>query len=179
MDLEELIKQSKAGDHQAYRLVVREYAPSIRAFLASRLNDFHAVEDLSQVVFVSAFKALASYKHRADFRSWLLSISRNKLMDHFRKQYSQSNLKSAYEMEIQTSLSTCDGAFAEINEAKINKLKSCLQKLPEEAKSLMMARYFNSETVTSLAERLSSTENAISSKLFRLKKKLKTCIESS
>ena len=100
-------------------------------------------------------------------------------MDHFRKQYSQSNLKSAYEMEIQTSLSTCDGAFAEINEAKITKLKCCLQKLPEEAKSLMMARYFNSETVTSLAERLSSTENAISSKLFRLKKKLKTCIESS
>jgi RNA polymerase sigma-70 factor (ECF subfamily) len=82
-------------------------------------------------------------------------------------------------MEIQTSLSSLDESFTEVNEKKIGKLKSCLQKLPEESKSLMMARYFNSETVTSLAERLLSSENAISSKIFRLKKKLKTCIESS
>ncbi len=100
MNLEELIKQSKDGDHQAYRLVVRELAPSVRAFLASRLNDFHAVEDLSQIVFVSAFKSLGNFSNKADFRSWLLSICRNKLMDYLRKQYSQSNLKSAYEMEV-------------------------------------------------------------------------------
>jgi RNA polymerase sigma-70 factor (ECF subfamily) len=178
MDLNELIEKSKQGDHEAYRLIIRELSPSIRAFLASRLNNFHTVEELSQVVFVSAFKSLSSFSGKADFRSWMLRICRNKLMDFLRKQYSQSNLKVAYEAEIHDSLNSHE-TFLEVNVERIQTLKNCLQKLPDEAKDLMMARYFNSETVGSLAERLISSENAISSKLFRLKKKLKTCIESS
>ncbi|MCM8536404.1 MAG: sigma-70 family RNA polymerase sigma factor [Lentisphaeraceae bacterium] len=178
MDLEDLINKSKEGDHDAYRLIIRETSPSVRAFFASRLNDFHTVEDLSQTVFVSAFKSLPSYSGKASFRGWLLRICRNKLMDHLRKQYSQSNLKVAYENEIHNTLGS-HGAFENINVEKVEILKKCIQKLPDAAKELVKARYFNFESVTNLAKRLTSSENAISSKLFRLKGKLKTCMESS
>ena len=178
MNIEDLIQKSRAGDAQAYRLVVRHMAPSVRAFLASRLNDFHAVEDLSQEVFVSAYKSLEKYSGKSEFRSWLLSICRNKLMDHLRRQYSQTNLKAAYEMEIHTNLATNDSNSREISGERLNKLQNCLQKLPDEANKLILARYFHGETVISLAERLQSSENGISSKLFRLRQKLKNCIDT-
>lgn len=178
MDLEDLIRRSKAGDHDAYRLIIRHYSPSIRAFFSSRVNNFHTVEDLSQIVFVSAFKSLSSYSGKANFNSWLLRICRNKLMDHLRKQYSQANLKMAYENEIYNSLSE-HHTFENINSAKVEALKKCIQKLPESGRDLVKARYFNFESVTNLAKRLMSTENAISSKLFRLKSKLKACMEKS
>jgi len=178
MDIEQLLQKSRQGDKDAYRLVVRALGPSVRSFLASRLNDFHAIEDLSQEVFISAYKSLDKFSGQGSFQSWLLSISRNKAADHLRRQYSQKNLKAAYEVEIQNLLSKNDDTLQQVTGERINKLQSCIQKLPEEARTLILKRYFNNETVISLAERLESSENAISSRLFRLKKKLRNCIET-
>lgn len=177
MNIDELIERSQKGDLDAYRLIIRELAPSVKSFLLSRLNDYHAVEDISQEVFLATYKSIDKFKGNSQFKTWILSISRFKLIDHLRKSYSQNNLKATYQEEIQNLLIP-EEENDELK-GKIKHLQSCLEKLPEEAKQLIKCRYFNSETVMGLAQRLESSENAISSKLFRLKKKLRNCIEIS
>jgi RNA polymerase sigma-70 factor, ECF subfamily len=179
MQIDDLLERSRSGDTEAYRLLVRELAPSLRAFLLSRLNDFHAVDDLSQEVFVAAYRSLDKFAGQSQFKTWLLSIARFKLADHLRRSYSQSNLKATYQEEIQNILAQDDEKLANPNPERLTNLRACIAKLPNDARDLIKSRYFNSETVMGLAERLRSSENAISSKLFRLKKKLKTCIELS
>ncbi|WDE96410.1 sigma-70 family RNA polymerase sigma factor [Lentisphaera profundi] len=179
MDINSLLSKSRQGDTEAYRLIIRELAPSVRAFLLSRLNDYHAVEDISQEIFVAAYRSLDKFNGQSQFKTWLLSISRFKLADHMRRSYSQSNLKATYQEEIQNVLAQEDDKLSLPGPERLASLLSCLEKLPLDAKEIIKSRYFNSETVMGLAERLNSSENAISSKLFRLKKKLKTCIELS
>lgn len=171
MNIDRLIEESQKGDLESYRLIIRELAPSVKSFLLSRLNDYHAVEDISQEVFLAAYKSINTFEGNSQLKTWLISIARFKLMDHMRKSYAQNNLKATYQEEIQNLL-VPEKENDNIKDT-INKLQSCLEKLPEEAKGLIKCRYFNSETVMGLAQRLDSTENAISSKLFRLKKKLK------
>jgi RNA polymerase sigma-70 factor, ECF subfamily len=179
MQIDDLLERSRGGDTEAYRLIVRELAPSVRAFLLSRLNDFHAVEDISQEIFVAAYRSLNKFSGQSQFKTWLLSIARFKLADHMRRSYSQSNLKATYQEEIQNILAQEDEKLENPGPERLHTLSNCIEKLPHEAKELIKSRYFNSETVMGLAQRLGSSENAISSKLFRLKKKLKTCIELS
>ena len=53
MDLEFLVKKSKEGDHDAYRLVIRETAPSVRAYLSSRCTTATAhVDQASKLGYV-------------------------------------------------------------------------------------------------------------------------------
>src|SRR5437762_7271185 len=41
-------------------------------------------EDLAQDVFLKIFKALHTFDRRANFQTWLISISRNLCIDHYR-----------------------------------------------------------------------------------------------
>ena len=180
--MNETIKNILAGDREDYRQVVRDFSPSLRSYLSARLNNFHAIEDLSQEIFLAVYKSLPRFKPEADFRLWFFAIARNQLMYHLRQHYSKKNLQFAFESEIQSMLVENEAEHAAehelLNEQVISKMKDCIAKLPTEARELIQARYFISETVTSLAERLQSSENAISSKLFRLRSKLKQCIDS-
>ena len=41
-------------------------------------------EDLTQEIFLRVFKALGTFDRRANFQTWLISISRNLCIDHYR-----------------------------------------------------------------------------------------------
>ena len=41
-------------------------------------------EDLTQDIFLKIFKALATFDRRANFQTWIVSISRNMCIDHYR-----------------------------------------------------------------------------------------------
>src|SRR3954466_5790020 len=41
-------------------------------------------EDLTQDIFLKIFKALHTFDRRANFQTWLISISRNLCIDHYR-----------------------------------------------------------------------------------------------
>ena len=165
------------GDMDAYRKLVLHYGPSVRAYLSSRLNDYHFVEDISQDVFITAYNSLGKYKGQGKFSSWLLAIANHKVMDHLRKQYAKNKKHLHYQLDIERSLFQSN-QFDSLSNERLNKLRSCLKKLPEASRTLITDRYINRESVISIAERLASTENAISSKLFRVRKNLKQCIEA-
>jgi len=173
-----MIEQSQAGDTEAYRFIIREFGLSVRSFVSSRIHDYHAVEDITQDIFIAAYQSIHKYQADYSFQSWLLGISRNKVNDYLKQFYSQKSFKTAYELEINRNLNRDDSGLREVTRDKIEQLQACLKKVPDQAKELLTARYFNHESVTSLAQRLNLSENAVSSKLFRLKKKLKVCMES-
>ena len=169
-----IIDKIKKGKYEAYRLLVRRYTQDIRFYLARRLNDHHEIEDLTQEVFVAAYHSLGNYDTgRDNFGAWLRTIARNKLMSHLRKYYATQKRDLILENEIFTNIE--DSSL--IPDDLIEKMKKCISKLPEAAQELIQSRYFTTEPVMLLAERLGSSENAISSKLFRIRKTLKECIE--
>lgn len=174
-DDSEIIEKIKNGKPESYRLLVRRYTQAVRFQLAKRLNDHHEIEDLTQEVFVAAYQSLGNYDPtKKNFKGWLHTIAHNKLMSHLRKYYATAKRDLLLENEI-LEISDNEPPPEEL----IEKMKQCLSKLPENAQELIQSRYFSTEPVMLLAERLGSSENAISSKLFRIRKNLKSCIEGS
>ncbi len=171
----EIIEKIRNGKVEAYRLLVRRYTQTVRFFLARRLNDHHEIEDLTQEVFVAAYQSLGNYDHsKKNFKSWITTIAHNKLMSHLRKYYAIQKRDLVLENQI------LDSAEELIpSEELIEKMKKCMAKLPAQAQELINSRYFTTEPLMLLAQRLGSSENAISSKLFRIRKTLKNCIEGN
>jgi RNA polymerase sigma-70 factor (TIGR02943 family) len=64
---------------------VANYADMLFAYARPRVNDTQVAEDLVQETFLSAWKAREGFKGEASEKSWLFTILKNKIIDHYRK----------------------------------------------------------------------------------------------
>jgi RNA polymerase sigma-70 factor (ECF subfamily) len=80
-----LVEKARAGDRQAFDRLVRDYSERIFAMIYARVRNVHDAQDLTQDVFVRAYKNLAKLNDADKFVPWLFSIARNRVADFKRK----------------------------------------------------------------------------------------------
>lgn len=78
---DDLIDRARAGNRQAFAVLVDVYWPRIFRWLHGMTNNTHAAEDLTQDVFLKAWMSLRSFQGAAGFRAWLFRIAGNALID--------------------------------------------------------------------------------------------------
>ena len=81
-----LVRRCVSGDAAAWQEIVQQYHRRIYniCYRFSRSADDAA--DLAQEVFIKMFRTLSSYDTtRASFMTWVTTVTRNLLVDHFRK----------------------------------------------------------------------------------------------
>ena len=62
-----------------------EYLPKVYRFVRYRIEDEATAEDLTSVVFEKALVKFHAYEsQRASFSTWVFTIARNTVIDHFR-----------------------------------------------------------------------------------------------
>jgi RNA polymerase sigma-70 factor (ECF subfamily) len=176
-DVNSIIKKMNSGDTESFREIIMEYAPALRAFLASRLFAKDMVEDIAQDTFIAAYENINKYDKEQKFIHWLLGIASNKLKNHYRSTKIHS---SAYEKMvdiIRHRKQAIDLDPDEIYFRQNKKLHQCIEALPDKARALIKARYFENTQVKQLAELQKTTELALSALLFRTRQKLAECME--
>ena len=61
------------------------YADYLFNFTITRVNDREIAKDLVQDTFVAGLKSMKNFKGEASERTWLISILKRKIIDHYRK----------------------------------------------------------------------------------------------
>src|ERR1700736_5467367 len=79
-----LIEQCLAGDHVAWEHTVRQNWRKVFNVAYKFVGKHDEAEDLTQDIFLKIFKALKTFDRRANFQTWIISISRNLCIDHYR-----------------------------------------------------------------------------------------------
>ena len=75
---DELMKRYRAGDENAFTLLVRRHQQPLINFIARYINDRDGAEDLAQETFIRIFKASRHYKPgQAHFKTWMYHIASN------------------------------------------------------------------------------------------------------
>jgi len=81
-----LIRRCKAGDAVAWEELVRQYNRRIYNICYRFTGSPDQAEDLTQEVFIRMYRTLDSYDpEKAAFMTWLTTMTRNLLVDNFRK----------------------------------------------------------------------------------------------
>jgi RNA polymerase sigma-70 factor (ECF subfamily) len=81
----ELVARALAGSEDAFRSLVLQYQRPVFGLIVRMVRDRELAEDLSQEVFLKAYRALDSYDPRRKFSSWLFKIAHNATIDHLRR----------------------------------------------------------------------------------------------
>jgi RNA polymerase sigma-70 factor (ECF subfamily) len=82
--IDALIQRCLAGDQAAWEQIVRQHWRKVFNIAYKFTGRHDLAEDLTQDVFVKIFKSLDTFDRRANFQTWLVSVSRNLCIDHYR-----------------------------------------------------------------------------------------------
>ena len=74
MDHDQLVRDARAGDADAFTELVRRYQAMAFGYAWSRIGDFHLAEDLAQQAFIAAWRSLPALNDPARFGGWLRRI---------------------------------------------------------------------------------------------------------
>jgi len=84
-DEEKLIVRSQQGDISAFNQLVLHHQQVVYNTVFRLLGDYDTAADVTQEAFISAFRAIHTYRGKSLFRTWLLRISTNLACDHWRR----------------------------------------------------------------------------------------------
>ncbi len=71
---------------------IERYADALFSYTYSRINRQDIAEDLVQDTFFSALKAKDTFQFNSSEKTWLISILKRKIIDHYRKKSTQNEL---------------------------------------------------------------------------------------
>ncbi|MGB1251399.1 MAG: RNA polymerase sigma factor, partial [Candidatus Promineifilaceae bacterium] len=84
------VARAQQGDSEAFGDLYVRYLDSIYRYIYYRIGNKEEAEDLTESVFLKAWRAIDNYQERGlPFQAWLYRIARNIVIDHRRKQKAQ------------------------------------------------------------------------------------------
>ena len=123
-----------------------QYHDKVRAYVRGKIQDPHDVEDLVSAVFMKIVQKLDSYDPaKASVSTWVYTITRNTVTDHFRTRHTMVVLEDYM----------ADEQLAEITDDALDSLADALLALKERERDLIVLHYYTGHTLKETAEMMS------------------------
>jgi RNA polymerase sigma-70 factor (ECF subfamily) len=169
----EIIEQARRGDPLAWEKLVVRYTKRIYNLCYRFVERVDQAEDLTQDVFIKVFRNLNNYKpETGNFVTWLMSVSRNLLIDHYRESKDERVTISTDEDEEYSLLETLPANVpspeAEMQRTeKLAMLKKGLSRLSPELREAVILRDIEELSYQEVGKILGIPDGTVKSRINR------------
>jgi len=166
---DEIIERCLNGDQAAWESIVRLYRRKVFNVAYKFVGSHDQAEDLTQDVFLKLFKSLDTFDRRANFQTWLISVSRNLCIDHYRavrKERETINRDVDPADHPPISLDTRADTKLELRD-RVALLRKALGKLAPTLRTAVMLRDIQELTYQEIATKLRLPEGTVKSRINR------------
>ena len=196
----ELLRQAKAGDQQAFEQLVEPYQREILVHCYRILGSFEDAEDMTQETLLRVWKRLDSFEGRSSLRTWLYRIATNTCLDALdsrrvrglpRELYGRGDPKDLLPAPLEQATwvepfpdEIIDGqpsiypeAVYEVRESITLAFLAALQKLPGRQRATLLLRDVMGWSAEETAQTLDMTTVAVNSALQRARETIEGASE--
>lgn len=172
----DLIQRVLDRDENAFTLLVKRYQKWVHTLVWRKIGDFHIAEEITQDVFLKAYKKLPTLKPPYNFPGWLYVIATRRCIAWKRKKrLHTTSLDAMPAAQIEElSYAEHDGRRAEATDLECQRaaVKRLLEKLPESERTVVTMHYLAEMPCEKISEFLGVSPNTIKSRLYRARKRL-------
>lgn len=154
---------------------MRLYGDRIIRVIYLIIDNYHVAEELTQEVFVKAYKNMDSFRGDSSPYTWLYRIALNLSKNHlsrksriwfipFKNEEKACRLTEPLEETV-------------INKAISGRVRGCILKLPLIYREVIVLHYFEDLKISEIARVLAQPEGTVKSKLFRGRELLETIMK--
>ena len=172
--LHSIIEKAKNGNQKAFSTLLDTFWNEVYGFQLKRTKNENDAEDITIRTFSKAFDKIDSYDKAFEFKTWLITISKNLHVDLIRKRKKDifeeiSQHGDAVKRVLDESPSAEDQLIIEQNLAN---LLQHIKELKPHYQKVINLRFFNEMSYADIAHELNEPVNNIKVKLLRAKKLL-------
>ena len=164
-----LIERCLSGDQMAWEAIVRQNWRKVFNVAYKFVGKHDEAEDLTQDIFLKIFKALNTFDRRANFQTWIISISRNLCIDHYRsvRKERQTIAREVDTGDLQPA-SADRGPYQAAEHQDLRALlRQALQGLPVTLRTAVVLRDLQELSYQEIADRLGLPEGTVKSRINR------------
>lgn len=128
-DEAEIIREILDGDKERYRILVDRYSNQITGMIMRQTSDRDLSADLSQEIFIKAFKSLRTFRFESRFSTWLTRIAINHLNSFFTSTKWKTRLSEIRETQTQIEDSAPNPEQFHLEKERLTKLQLAITEL--------------------------------------------------
>src|SRR5918995_1061331 len=166
---DELIERCLRGDQLAWEMIVRQHWRKVFNVAYKFVGKHDEAEDLAQDIFLKIFKSLHTFDRRANFQTWLISVSRNLCIDHYRSvRKERETIDRAVDPGQLTPASPDASPYAALEQRdRVVLLREAMGQLPDALKTAVLLRDIREFSYQEIAEQLELPEGTVKSRINR------------
>ncbi|RTY64781.1 sigma-70 family RNA polymerase sigma factor [Flavobacterium sp. LS1P28] len=151
-----LVKEYISGNEDALAKLIKRHESKIFGFIYSKIPDRDITKDIFQDTFIKVIKTLKSnsYNEEGKFLPWVMRISHNLVVDHYRKTKKMPMFRETEEFSI-FSIMSDDSLTIEnkiISEQVELDLKKLIEELPADQKEVLVMRMYQDMSFKEISE---------------------------
>ncbi len=168
------------------------YADYLYNYTIVRVKDRETAQDLVQETFFAGLKSMANFKGEASERTWLISILKRKIIDHYRKINSkkgQAEVRINYNSDVESEGDwleerVADGYDRNAEDQMQNEelglaIEDCLDKLPEKQATIFKMKTILGYDTETICNELNITASNLWVIIHRARTSLSGCLEQN
>ena len=151
-----LVKSYVDGDENSLSVLIKRHQSKIYGFIYSKVTDRDIADDIFQDTFIKVIKTLKSnsYNEEGKFLPWVMRISHNLIVDHFRRNKKMPMYRETEEFSI-FSIMTDNSPNIEnriITDQVENDLQRIIEQLPDDQKEVLQMRIYQDLSFKEIAD---------------------------
>lgn len=159
--------------HDQFLRLFAEHEPALRTFVRSLLPSRGDASEVMQAVAVVLWQKFAEFDATRDFRKWAFGVARFEVLADLRDKVRDRHV---FDGELVNKLADEAVVAEPRHEAQREALETCLQKLPEPQRSLVLAAYARGTRMDELAAQRGQTAMSLYKMLHRIRQALLECV---
>lgn len=168
---DEIIRECLDRKPQAFGILVDKYREGIYAFVYAELRDFQDAQDVTQEVFLQAYRKLRSLRNRESFSFWLYRIAYRYCVQWFRDRSRRVDRDFIEDQDprVMDAPSLDYHRESQVYES----VREALAMLPDAYREVLVLHYFGGLTIKDMAKAIGASPAAIGMRLSRARAHMK------
>ncbi|PCH76806.1 MAG: RNA polymerase subunit sigma-24 [Flavobacteriaceae bacterium] len=151
-----LVSDYIGGNEKALEILIQKHQQRVFSFIMSKVLDKEIANDIFQDTFIKVIKTLkkGAYNEEGKFLPWIMRISHNLIIDHFRKSNRMPTFQNTDEFDIFSVISD-DVLNVEkqmIKEQICEDLRELIEELPQDQKEVLLMRMYKDMSFKEISE---------------------------
>ncbi len=170
-----LIERATAHDRAAFTTLYDRYVDRVYRHVRYRLSDRTEAEDVTQEVFVRAWKAIPRYRRTgAPFLAWLTTIAHNLIVDSYRAGGKTVSLEKAKIAEQRDEVDLEAVVDSILNSERV---RDAIVKLKHDRRRVILMRFIDDLSYREIAAAINKSEGAVRVIQYRALRELRGILE--
>ena len=168
---EQLVSQTLAGDRDAFGVLVHKYQDMVFAYAFQKVRNEADAQDVTQEVFLRAYRNLYSLRHPHRFRSWLYTIMSNEC-NRWLARAAKARQREMMLADAGNDTARVELTLAVPTDAWTEDVEQAISALPDENRVAISMFYMGDCSLKEIAEFLGVSVNTVRGKLHRARHQL-------